>query len=184
MDAGGKPLPGELWWKDDCSSRIDPDKRIHQPHYQEIASQDQAQIYQELVSTPPDGPGALCGAHAAPAGRLTTSFLSICAKVKDNRLLPHGFLDMKAREDISTALGADKDMAEEAGAMGVGNDPDYVRGGGDSLTYRVKLAELHGKPVSGRRCSIIRQRRPSSSKTASAPPRASTPSGCSMSPAT
>ncbi|HEX4859752.1 MAG TPA: cytochrome P460 family protein [Rhizomicrobium sp.] len=149
VGAGGKPIAGELWWKDDCSARIDPDKRIHQPHYQEVTSQDQAQIYQELVSTPPAS-GAVCGAHAAPQGQLTTSFLSICAKVKDNRLLPHGFLDLKAREDISTALGADKDMAEEAGADGVGNDPDYVHGGGDRLTYRVPLAEIHGKPASVR----------------------------------
>jgi hypothetical protein len=150
MGGDGKPIAGEFWWKGDCSARIDPDKRIHQPHYQEIDSQGQAQIYQELVSTPPDRPGAVCGAHAAPEGRLTTSFLSICAKVKDNRLLPHGFLNLEQREKISHALGADADMAEESGAMGVGNDPDYRSGGGDSLVYRVKLAELHGKPASVR----------------------------------
>jgi hypothetical protein len=150
LGSTGLPIAGELWWKQGCSARIDPEKRIHQPHYQEITSQDQAQIYQELVSTPPPGPGAKCGAHATPQGELTTSFLSICAKVKDNRLLPHGFLDLKAREDISRALGADKDMAEESGADGVGNDPDYVHGGGDSLTYRVPVAELHGKPAAVR----------------------------------
>ncbi len=146
VDNNNAPLAGELWWKNDCSSRIDPEKRVHQPHYQEIAGQDQAQIYQELVSTP--GPNAMCGAHAPPAGQLTTSFLSICAKVKDNRLLPHGFLSLPDREKISSALGADKDMAAESGADAVGNDPDYRTGGGDSLIYRVPLAQLGAKPVS------------------------------------
>lgn len=146
VGASGAPLAGEMWWKDDCSARIDPDKRVHQPHYQTIASQDQAQIYQELVSTPPDDPHAVCNAHAPPQGHLTTSFLSICSKVKDNRLLPHGFLKLAEREKISAALGADKDMAEESGAMGTGDDRDYAQGGGDALTYRVSLSELHGKP--------------------------------------
>ena len=47
------PIAGELWWKEDCSARIDPAARAHQPHYQVITRQDQAQIYQELVSTRP-----------------------------------------------------------------------------------------------------------------------------------
>ncbi|HWA89474.1 MAG TPA: cytochrome P460 family protein [Rhizomicrobium sp.] len=146
----GTPIAGELWWKGDCSARIDPEKRIHQPHYQEIDREDEAQIYQELVSTPPDRPDAQCHAGDAPQGHLTTSFLSICAKVKDNRLLPHGFLTLEDREKISAALGAGEDMAEESGAMGTGDDPDYAHGGGDTLVYRVKLSQLRGKPDSVR----------------------------------
>ena len=57
---------------------------------------------------------------AAPArsreGQLTTSFLSICAKVKDNRLLPAGFLAARRAHQIAQALGADDELAEEAGA--------------------------------------------------------------------
>ena len=151
VDEKGTPITGELWWKADCSARIDPDARLHQPHYQEITEQNQAQIYQELVSTPPASGPAVCGPHAQPAGQLTTSFLSICSDVKDNRLLPQGFLSLDARKQIATALGADADMAEETDPVGVGNDPDYVSGGGDSLVYRVALSALGtGKPATVR----------------------------------
>ena len=57
----------------------------------------------------------MCGPNAKPEGQLTTSFLSICAKVKDNRILPQGFLKLDERKQISKALGADDKMAEEAG---------------------------------------------------------------------
>lgn len=148
VDQNGNPILGELWWKKDCSARIDPDARLHQPHYQLIERQDQAQIYEELVSTPPDVPAPECGPGAKPAGRLTTSFLSICTKVKDNRILPHGFLKLDDRIAISRALGADDEMAREAGADEVHGDPDYETGGGDSLVYRVPLNQLSGKPAS------------------------------------
>jgi hypothetical protein len=148
VDADGKPIAGEKWWKDDCSARIEPDKRIHQPHYQEIAHQDQAQIYQELVSTPPDGVAApKCGPGIPAAGQLTTSFLSICTKVKDNRLLPRGFLSLDKRIDIARALGADALMAKETDPVGIEDDPDFTSGGSDSLVYRVSLAELKAKPA-------------------------------------
>lgn len=68
--------------------------------------------------------------------------------MKDNRILPQGFLPLADRIEISRALGAGADMAEESGPTGVGNDPDYVRGGGDSLVYRVPLSELSGTPAS------------------------------------
>jgi hypothetical protein len=150
VDGGKTPQPvaGELWWKSDCSARIDPQARIHQPHYQEITRQDQVQIYQELVAAPPkDATEQSCGAHAKAQGPLTTSFLSICAKVKDNRLLPAGFLKLDDRIAVSKALGADEDMAIESGPDGVGDDPDYVTGGRDSLVYRVPLADIDGKPA-------------------------------------
>lgn len=149
VDGKGEPIAGELWWKPDCSARIEPDARIHQPHYQVIGRQDQAQIYEELLSTPPESGTPMCGFDAKPAGALTTSFLSICAKVKDNRLLPHGFLKLEDRVAISTALGAGRDMAEDTDPVAVGDDPDYRHGGGDALVYRVPLAELAGaKPAS------------------------------------
>jgi hypothetical protein len=146
VDGKGAPIAGEYWWTADCSARIDPNARIHQPHYQLITGQDQAQIYQELTSTPPkDADEKTCGPKAKPQGQLTTSFLSICARVKDNRLLPQGFLGPHEREQISLALGADKEMAEDTDPVEVGDDPDYKTGGGDTLIYRVPLAELAGK---------------------------------------
>jgi hypothetical protein len=145
VDEAGEPLDGEYWWEEDCSARIRPQERLHQPHYQRITSQSQAQIYQELVSTPPEGEAApICGHDAPPQGQLTTSFLSICAEVKDNRILPKGYLPLADRVEIATALGAGEDLAEDAGSTGVGDDPDYVTGGGDSLVYEVPLAELSG----------------------------------------
>src|SRR5262249_10317331 len=77
VDENNKPIAGELWWKDDCSARIDPLARLHQPHYEKITRRDQAQIYQELVSTPPDVSAPKCGFGVEPQGELTTSFLSI-----------------------------------------------------------------------------------------------------------
>src|SRR5205823_9130468 len=46
VDGSKTPVPvaGELWWNVDCSARIDPEARIHQPHYQMITRQDQVQI--------------------------------------------------------------------------------------------------------------------------------------------
>ncbi len=146
VDAAGQPIAGELWWQDDCSARIDPQARLHQPHYQVVGRQDQAQIYQELASAPSAAGVPRCG-HDAPAeGALTTSFLSICAEVKDNRILPHGYLDLEARKEIARALGAGADLAEDAGPTATGDDPDYREGGADRLTYRVALSELQGQP--------------------------------------
>jgi hypothetical protein len=159
VDEKGAPIAGELWWTNDCS-RIDPDARLHQPHYQEITQQNQAQIYQELVATPPASGPAVCGPHATPAGQLTTSFLSICSKVKDNRLLPQGFLSIGDRKQISTALGADADMAEETDPVGVGDDPDYVSGGGDSLVYHLPLSALGTGKAAAVRATLYYQATP------------------------
>ena len=61
-------------------------------------------------------------------------------------------------------------MAEEAGPIAVGDDPDYARGGGDSLVYRVPLSELSPASLPPcRRRSTTRRRRRSICRTASAP---------------
>jgi Cytochrome P460 len=148
VDEKEAPIAGELWWQPDCSARIEPGARRHQPHFQVITRQDQAQIYQELVAAPGEGPGAYCGSHARPEGPLTTSFLSQCATVKDNRMLPHGTLGLDERKEIAAALGAGADLAEHTEPVGVGDDPDYRAGGGDSIVYRVPRAGLGGVPAS------------------------------------
>jgi hypothetical protein len=147
VDAKGAPLPGEHWWTPDCSERIQPDARIHQPHHQVITREDQVQVYEELISAPADVAAPVCGPGTKPAGRLTTSFLSGCSKVKDNRILPHGFLKLPERIEISRALGADVRLAQESGSTAVGDDPDYRNGGGDSLTYRIPLSQLSKRPT-------------------------------------
>jgi len=140
VDEHGNRIKGELWWNDDCTQR---ETAEYQPHYETIDEENQAQIYEELVTAPVDG-GA-CGSNAAPAGPLTTSFLSQCAKVKDNRILPRGFLPLTQRQKIAAKLGADAALATEAGAHGVRGDPDYGAGGADTLEYRVPLGKLMGR---------------------------------------
>jgi hypothetical protein len=145
VDQRDQPIAGELWWKPGCSSRVA--NNPYQPHYQVISQQDQAQIYQELVTAPPAEGPAQCHAGAPPSGELTTSFLSICGKLKDNRLLPDGFLPLPQRIEISRALGADASMAEDTDAVGVGDDPAYRDGGGDTLRYRIPLPDIAGTPT-------------------------------------
>lgn len=150
VDETGQPVAGELWWKDDCSARLHPDKLVFQPHHQVIRRQDEAQIYQELV-TAPAGKNPECGLHVPPRPPrppLTTSFLSICGRAKDNRILPGGFLPLADRTRIAEALGAGADLAEDVEPYGVEGDPDYLEGGGDSLVYEVDLAGLAGTPAS------------------------------------
>lgn len=147
VDEKGDKVDGELWWDDNCK-KVEPEKRVHQPHYQRITRQNEVQIYQELVSTPGNEAKPMCGPTADPKGELTTSFLSICAKVKDNRILPQGFLPLSQRLDIARQLGANADMAEESGPdKHTEHDPDYQRGGSDSLVYRVPLSEITGRPA-------------------------------------
>ena len=62
--------------------------------------------------------------------------------------MPAGLLKLEDRVRIAAALGADRDLAEESGPHAVGDDPDYQRGGGDTVRYRVPVAELAGKPAS------------------------------------
>ncbi len=148
VDPAGKPIAGELWWKEDCSARlISPGNNPHQPHYRVIAQQNQVQIFQELVTTPPPNTPVHCGRESQPDGELTTSFLSICGTLKDNRLLPTGFLPLDQRVQISKALGAGSDMAVDAGAIGTGDDPAYKTGGGDTFAYHVPLSGLSAPPA-------------------------------------
>ena len=69
VDDKATPIAGELWWKNDCSARIAPEQRLHQPHYQVITRQDQAQIYQELVAAPPRARRAALRHRRAACGR-------------------------------------------------------------------------------------------------------------------
>ncbi len=151
VDEQGRPLAGELWWKDDCSALLNPDRLVYQRHHQVIRRQDQAQIYQELVSAPPPGDdNPTCGLEAPIRPPLTTSFLSICGRVKDNRILPAGFLSREQRIKIAKAFGAGNDLALDVEPFDIGGDPDYREGGGDSLKYEIDLAEIKGTPAAVR----------------------------------
>jgi hypothetical protein len=147
VDQNSQPIAGELWWKEDCSARVNsPGSNPHQRHYRTISQQDEVQIFQELVTAPASA-SAQCGRHAKPSGELTTSFVSICGTLKDNRLLPVGFLPLDRRTQISKALGAGDDMAEDSGAIGTGDDPAYTAGGGDTFSYKIRLTTMSAPPA-------------------------------------
>ncbi len=79
--------------------------------------------------------------------RLPQVFSRYVPPLKDNRLLPHGYLTLPERTSIAKALGAGVDLAEETDPVGVDDDPAYRAGGGDSVAYDVKLGDLSGTPV-------------------------------------
>jgi hypothetical protein len=94
----------------------DADATRFEPHYTEITSPDQVQIYETVM--------------AAPSGALTTGLLTAVRYVKDNRLLPHGF-------DKRTA---DKDVAVHGEAL---EDADFS-GGSDRIRYSVAVGDAQG----------------------------------------
>ena len=115
VDNTGTPLVSEFF---------SPTQQTFQPHFWQgnpITSDKQVQIYEELALN--------------PQGQLTTSFLSLDRKVKDNRLQPTG-------RPPAPAFG------EFTAAVGVGDDPSYQNGCGcDTLSYQIPLAEIAGAPA-------------------------------------
>ncbi|MFO7769340.1 MAG: hypothetical protein R6W82_10365 [bacterium] len=104
------------------SGRMDPDGSIRgnendrdpsrfEPHYREITSPDQVQIYEPILGD--------------PGGEVTTVLLTATRYLKDNRLLPKGF-------DKSTA---DPDIAVYGEAS---QDRDFTSGG-DRVRYTVPI---------------------------------------------
>ncbi|MEO8879612.1 MAG: hypothetical protein ABI446_04390 [Gemmatimonadaceae bacterium] len=94
----------------------DDDRTKFEPHYREITSPDQVQIYESILED--------------QHGMVTTGLLSAVRYVKDNRLLPRGF-------DKTTA---DHDIAVQGDAAG---DPAFV-GGSDRIRYRVDVDRTRG----------------------------------------
>jgi hypothetical protein len=70
----------------------DADAQRFEPHYREITSPGEVQIYESVM--------------ADLSGRVTTGLLSAVRYVKDNRLLPRGFDKATAGQDIAVAGGA------------------------------------------------------------------------------
>jgi mono/diheme cytochrome c family protein len=104
----GKSLPSELH-----------ENKAYQPHYEVVESEDQVQIYEELVKD--------------PYGEFTTGFLDIKSVVKDNRLLPKGW----TREGPKGFPWA-KETAPHGKAD---HDKDFTDGqGGDLTRYRIALS--------------------------------------------
>jgi hypothetical protein len=94
----------------------DADPARFEPHYDEITSPDQVQIYEDILGD--------------PQGRVTTGLLTGIRYLKDNRLLPRGF-DKRS---------ADKDTAVIGDAQ---NDANFV-GGSDRVHYSVSAGAAAG----------------------------------------
>ena len=107
FQSGGVEPSGQISGNDN-----DADGARFEPHYAEITSADQVQIYESMM--------------ADTSGAVTTGLLSAVKYVKDNRLLPRGF-------DKGTAA---PDVAVHGGAS---TDTDFLAGG-DTVRYRVPIA--------------------------------------------
>jgi hypothetical protein len=73
----------------------DADATRFEPHYDEIRSSEQVQIYESMM--------------ARPDGSLTTGLLQATQFVKDNRILPRGFNKATADTDIAVVGDALRD---------------------------------------------------------------------------
>jgi hypothetical protein len=106
-DTAGNPLPTEFF-----SSK----QQTYQPHFwtgNPITSDQQVEIYEEMILD--------------PQGQLTTSFLSLDDKVKDNRIQPQGRSSSGPNADITAPVGT-------------GADPSYQNGCGCSMVrYQLPL---------------------------------------------
>src|SRR2546425_1175366 len=94
----------------------DADPTRFDPHYREINSSDQVEIYEPILKD--------------SAGRVTTGLLSAVGYLKDNRLLPSGFRKDTAEKDIAV-------VGEAA------DDPDFTDAG-SLVRYSVALADAQG----------------------------------------
>jgi hypothetical protein len=137
---GGEPLPSEFFAAQAGGGEA------YQPHFQVITSSLQVQIYEELTQS--------------PEGKLTSSFISRCHNLKDNRLLPAGWSTQPQGFDAYSAQAGSADFAypdapktpdhacDQETALevtfpdGVEGDADYTRGGGDMLVYEIPLADI------------------------------------------
>jgi len=106
-DTAGNPLLTEFF---------SPSQQTFQPHFwtgNPITSDQQVEIYEEMIRN--------------PQGQLSTSFLSLDNKVKDNRIQPQGRSSSGPNADITAAVGT-------------GADPSYQGGCGCSVVrYQLPL---------------------------------------------
>jgi hypothetical protein len=94
----------------------DADATRFEPHYTDVRTADQVQIYESILGD--------------PAGRVTTGLLAATQYLKDNRLLPRGF-------DKRTA---EPDIAVHGGAL---DDPDFTAAS-DRVRYSVDVGGAQG----------------------------------------
>jgi hypothetical protein len=94
----------------------DADPAKYEPHYREITSDEQVQIYEPILGD--------------VNGHVTTGLLTAVGYLKDNRLLPTGFDKSTAEKDIAVAGDA-------------ADDPNFSAGG-DVIRYSVPISAGDG----------------------------------------
>ncbi|HEY6802987.1 MAG TPA: cytochrome P460 family protein [Pyrinomonadaceae bacterium] len=120
LGANGQPLPSEFYEEYRDGQQL---KQHYQPHYETITSQDQVQIYEELVTD--------------SKGKISTSFIHRDTEIKDNRLLPKGWTPAGPSPKIPEEYI--KETFPKGNAL---QDPNYSDGSGtDVITYEVILPE-------------------------------------------
>jgi hypothetical protein len=107
----------------------DEDPLRFEPHYREITSPDQVEIYEPILKD--------------SEGHVTTGLLKAVGYLKDNRLLPHGFDKETAEKDIAVTGGA----ADDPNFNDKGSTVRYVVStGGATGPFQVE-AELWFQPI-------------------------------------
>jgi hypothetical protein len=94
----------------------DTDPLRFEPHYREIKSADEVQIYEPILRD--------------QAGHVTTGLAAAVGYLKDNRLLPSGFRKQTADPDIAVVGDA-------------ADDPDFTAAG-DCVRYSVQMGDAPG----------------------------------------
>ena len=110
----------------------DADPLRYEPHYTEITSADQVQIYESVM--------------VDSAGRLTTGLLQAVRFEKDNRLLPRGFNKQTADDEI----GVKGPAAQDADFIGGEDKVRYAIGVGNAQGPFQIQAEFMFQPISFR----------------------------------
>lgn len=124
-------------------SEFTSDYRKLQPHYQKITDQTQAQIYEVRVLD--------------DYNQLTSTELQQFTDVKDNRILPRGWVPPASRSSNDQALGLNlqqlalltepKSTILGSNDTSVSSDPDYSAAsapGADSIVYQIPLSKVSG----------------------------------------
>jgi mono/diheme cytochrome c family protein len=117
VDKNGQPLETEFL----------PNRNTYQRHHQKITSQDQVQIYEELVQD--------------KDYNFTTSFIHRVHDIKDNRLLPKGWRAASYFENQGQVM---YQFMLATNPHATGDDPDYMDQGSqfkgqDQILYEIEL---------------------------------------------
>src|SRR5258708_1310541 len=107
----------------------DEDPLQFEPHYREITSPQQVEIYEPILKD--------------SEGKVTTGLLHAVGYLKDNRLLPHGFDKATAEKDIAVT----GDAADDPGFTDHGSSVRYVVSTGSATGPFIVDPELSFQPI-------------------------------------